>query len=195
MGAVGTERQDVLEKELIVSLAGLRLDLCELQPDAVRYLPAQVPLPLGDTNVQVFLVTPGNDWQELARLPLRVASLATASLATASLATASLATAKPATAKPATGGIAATDKPATSIATTDTATTPVAETTTPNSQVAPPPDATPHRIFGFEKIGRNYFDKSNKRNARVSDTYSAGWSTARCNPWHPCGVERRRNRQ
>ena len=39
----------------------------------VSYTP-QLPLPAGESDVTVWLVSPGNQWKELARFPLRVAA-------------------------------------------------------------------------------------------------------------------------
>jgi hypothetical protein len=39
----------------------------------VSYTP-RLPLPAGESDVTVWLVSPGNQWKELARFPLRVAA-------------------------------------------------------------------------------------------------------------------------
>ncbi|MBO0721071.1 MAG: hypothetical protein J2P41_09625 [Blastocatellia bacterium] len=41
----------------------------------INYLPRILPLPAGTSPVKVFLVSPANDWRELAQLTLRVKSL------------------------------------------------------------------------------------------------------------------------
>jgi hypothetical protein len=40
--------------------------------DSLSYLPRILPLPAGESSIRVFLVTPSNDWRELAQLTLRV---------------------------------------------------------------------------------------------------------------------------
>src|SRR5687767_902801 len=40
--------------------------------DSLSYLPRILPLPAGESPVRVFLVTPSNEWRELAQLTLRV---------------------------------------------------------------------------------------------------------------------------
>lgn len=40
--------------------------------DSVRYLPTPFALPVGDTEVTVYLITNGDEWKEVARFPIRV---------------------------------------------------------------------------------------------------------------------------
>jgi hypothetical protein len=46
--------------------------------NALRYSPPALPLPLGDIEVTVYLVSPRDEWKLLARFPLRVAAKASA---------------------------------------------------------------------------------------------------------------------
>lgn len=38
------------------------------------YIPKTIPLPLGDSEVVVYLISPANEWKEIARFPLRVSN-------------------------------------------------------------------------------------------------------------------------
>jgi hypothetical protein len=48
----------------------------------LSYLPRILPLPVGESSVRVFLVTPSNEWRELTQLTLRVKAPAPADAAT-----------------------------------------------------------------------------------------------------------------
>lgn len=48
----------------------------------LTYIPKAVALPLGDSEVTVYLVSPANEWKEIARFPLKVSNEPSASPAT-----------------------------------------------------------------------------------------------------------------
>src|SRR6185369_2770074 len=95
--------------------------MLEIQPVVVGYSP-RLPLPAGETEVTVYLVSADQRWKEIARLPLRVADIATA----------------------ATGASPTTDASATPAA---TRATPASSTPQTEQQAA-----TPKRRWGFDKI-------------------------------------------
>lgn len=47
-------------------------DLFRVEGRGLIYRPELVPLPVGESELTVFLVVPGDDWKELGRFPLRV---------------------------------------------------------------------------------------------------------------------------
>jgi hypothetical protein len=51
--------------------------LASVKGDAIIYTPEIVPLQVGETQVVAYLVASNNEWKEIARFPLRVASTAT----------------------------------------------------------------------------------------------------------------------
>lgn len=87
-----TEGEDWLRREEPVTLSLERLpdpgegrlavtfgpadvtDLFRIEGRELIYRPELVPLPVGETEIAVYLVAPGEDWHELGRFPLRVLS-------------------------------------------------------------------------------------------------------------------------
>src|SRR5205085_5562361 len=54
---------------LLVGVSDLT-DLCVVGGNGLRY--AALPLPVGETQVKVYLISPAGEWRELAQFPLRV---------------------------------------------------------------------------------------------------------------------------
>ena len=48
----------------------------EREGNQLRYDPVWAPLPSGDQEVMLYLISPANDWQELMRLPVRIQTIA-----------------------------------------------------------------------------------------------------------------------
>ncbi|MGH9752823.1 MAG: hypothetical protein ACREA2_08560 [Blastocatellia bacterium] len=87
----------------------------------VSYTP-RLPLPAGQSDVTVWLVSAGNQWKEIARFPLRVAAIATGNGSSG----------------------ATTDGAAVPSSSSGDEST--------NAQAAPANDATPKRRWGFDKV-------------------------------------------
>ncbi len=66
------------EKIAVVIGATDVTNLLTIKADSVSYLPTPFALPVGETEVTIYLVTNDDEWKELARFPLRVVANGTA---------------------------------------------------------------------------------------------------------------------
>ena len=147
---------------LLVGVSDLT-DLCAVLDQGLRY--AALPLPVGETQLTVYLVAPGGEWRELVQFPLRV-----------------VASAEP---------VAVAHEARPSATATGNGDAPPPEAQAAASPAPPTPLAQPARKYGFDKLdwlpalnlglksqfAEAHFPTTNRpQRARFTDaTLQAGW--------------------